>query len=61
MESVTKLLEIYGKLNESNRFAVLVYARMKVALQMAAEVKPYIQQRRRSDTKRGAHWAGLGA
>lgn len=42
--SVTELLGIYSKLNKSNRFDVLVYARMKLAFQFSI---PHVRERRR--------------
>lgn len=47
-----EILEVFEQLNESNRFAVLVYARMKVALQEAALCKPYNYKIHK------AHWIG---
>lgn len=61
MGSVRALVDIYNRLNESNRFAVLVYARLKVVRQMAGHCKPYARERRAQRQKRFAHWAGLGA
>lgn len=43
--SMTELLGVYDKLNASNRFAVLVYARFKVVRQMAQQV--YHTERRK--------------
>jgi len=58
MANVIELLDVYKKLNEANRFAVLVYARMKYALQMAELCQPYVQERRRPQRRRypSAHW-----
>jgi len=58
MASVIELLNLYDCMSEKSRFAVLVYARMKVALQMAEPCKPYVQERR-SSSRVGfprAHW-----
>jgi len=56
-----ELLEVYKNLNEPNRFAVLVYARMKVALQTAVLCKPYHRERKTQKVLQ-AHWlAGSGA
>lgn len=62
MENETELIEIFRKLNKKNRFAVLVYARMKVIRQVAGEVKPYVRERRSSERRsvRRVHWIGLG-
>ena len=58
MESVIELVDVCYRLNEKNRFAVLVYARMKHALQEAALCTPYMQERRRPWRVRypRAHW-----
>jgi hypothetical protein len=62
MPSVYELLSIFAQLNESNRFAVLVYARMKVALQVAALCKPYdrMMKMRAIPKALEAHWVGGG-
>jgi len=44
MEKVIELVELYEQLNESNRFALLVYARMKVTLQLAAQCRPDVEK-----------------
>lgn len=58
MGNVKRLLDNYMRLNPSNKFAVLVYARMKLALQDAALVRPYTQERRRPCRVAfpSAHW-----
>jgi len=60
MESVIELANVCTRLTDANRFAVLVYARMKYALQEAASCKPYTQERRRPWRVRypSAHWLG---
>lgn len=62
MGSVNELIDVFNKLNERNRFSVLVYARLRVVRQMASEVKPYIRERRQSERRlvRRVHWIGLG-
>jgi len=58
MESVIELRDICMRLSEPNKFAVLVYARMKYALQMAEMCKPYMFERRKSHRLQfpSAHW-----
>ncbi len=62
MRNVKRLLDVYDQLNNSNRFAVLVYARLKIVRQIASEIKPYVRERRASVRVkiRPVHWAGLG-
>lgn len=58
MANLIELIEVFEQLNESNKFIVLVYARMKVALQFAAQCSPYIGERRRLIRLKypQAHW-----
>ena len=58
MANVTKLLELYDQLTEPSKFAVLLYARMKVVRDMAELCKPYVQERRSSTRVQfpRAHW-----
>jgi hypothetical protein len=60
--SVIEIVEVFEQLNESNRFAVLVYARMKVALQVAALCKPYDRIKKIQAIPKAleAHWVGDG-
>lgn len=53
-----ELINVLRCLNSKNKFAVLVYARMKLALQDAALVRPYTQERRRPCRVAypSAHW-----
>ena len=46
MFDAIEFLDVYAKLNNKTRFAVLVYARMKHVRQMAELCKPYVQERR---------------
>ena len=46
MFDAIEFLDVYAKLNKKNRFDVLVYARLKHVRQMAAQCKPYVQERR---------------
>lgn len=63
MSNVKDLLDVYNRLNKRNRFDVLVFARFKVIRQAAAQVKPYVRERRSSERRRirRVHWVGLGA
>lgn len=58
MASAIQLLDVYSRLSEPNRFAVLVYARFKFARQMMEECKLYVQERRRACRVKypSAHW-----
>lgn len=44
--NIQELHRIVNRLNEPNRFAVLVFARLKYVRQMAELCKPYVQERR---------------
>ena len=46
MPSMRELLDIFDQLNKTNKFDVLVYARMKLAFQMAIP-EPYVRERRK--------------
>lgn len=61
MSNVNHLLDVYKRLNKKNRFDVLVYARLKVVRQAAAQVKPYVRERRLSERRRviRIHWVGV--
>ena len=58
MPNVIEFLDVYAHLSEPNRFAVLVYARLKLVRQMAELCKPYVQERRSSSRVKfpRAHW-----
>lgn len=61
MSNVNHLLDVYKRLNKKNRFDVLVFARLKVVRQAAAQVKPYVRERRLSERRRviRIHWVGV--
>lgn len=46
MGNLLELHHIVNQLEPRNKFAVLVYARMKYVRQMAERCKPYVQERR---------------
>lgn len=51
--------EIFQQLNEPNRFRVLVYARMKYAMQLANVHQPVRARERRRTSRQhypSAHW-----
>lgn len=56
MASLRALLSVYNRLNEPNRFSVLVYARLKVVRQTAEHVRPYVRERRKGRKFLRVHW-----
>lgn len=62
MGSVRELIDVFKQLNSSNQFDVLVYARMKLAFQMAIP-EPYVRERRKHPRVKlmRVHWVGFRA
>lgn len=55
MANVFELVEVCARLNDSNLFAVLVFARFKHVRQMAEQVKP-IERRSALRVRYNAHY-----